>query len=323
MKKFNLYTVADARDFVEAHIPSENQDDYKYKKLHRKQDEILLLKRKSFEKLKDEIDTPLIVAGRIRKRQLRYKDYKGYNELVEKKNKKKIYGKSTLLLPCNSDEPSNKDYKDYDVRKDANRHIYGYAWIGDNKFLKVTTFNPLLLLIPLICVLLILFLFKGCPDDFNPIDIIDDDITDTTTQSDQEQAPLCYYVPFNEKTQLSSDNPYIRLLNVKENEGNYYISYEVYIDNELIYFENRDGIFYITDESSNAVKTIGVIEPNKQAALNLWEGLSEGDHELIVIATDYDYSLLNEYRTKQKQALLKQATKPVTHTLKTTLVVEK
>lgn len=314
MKKFNLYTVADARDFVEAHIPSENQDDYKYKKLYRKEQDIFILNKKSFENLKDEIDTPLLVTGRIRKRQLRYKDYEDYNELVDKKNKKKIYGKATLPFHT---------YKCYDVRMDANRHIYGYAWIGDNKFLKVTTFNPLLLLIPLICVLLILFLFKGCPDDFNPIDIIDDDITDTTTQSDQEQAPLCYYVPFNEKTQLSSDNPYIRLLNVKENEGNYYISYEVYIDNELIYFENRDGIFYITDESSDAVKTIGVIEPNKQAALNLWEGLSEGDHELVVIATDYDYSLFNEYRTKQKQDLLKQATKPVTHTLKTTLVVEK
>ena len=323
MRKFNLYTVADARDFVAAQIPPENQDDYKYKKLYRKEKDTLVLNKKSFENLKDEIDTPLIVTGRIRKRQLRYKDYEDYNELVDKKNKKKIYGKATLPFHT---------YKRYDVRKDANRHIYGYAWIGDNKFLKVTTLNPLWILLPLL-IILICVLLHGCPSDFNPVDVFDNpsDITDDKPTEQAEASPLCYYVPFNEKTTLTKDKPIVKLLNVKENEGNYYISYQVFINGKPQKLVVKDGMFYLSDgNEENSVSSTGLLAPNKQILLNLWEGLDEGSYEVTVVATDYDYSVINDitnnsglYSNKKKGELQDKATKPVTHTLKTTLIVNK
>lgn len=297
-KKFVIYSIKS----VEELIPNFKDEGYKVKRLNRRNKDIYIFSKKSFDKYCEDNDTRIV--GSIRKRQVRYKDYKNRDELVKNKKKKKIIGKAVLPIPA------NRDYKNYDIKSVKNCHTYGYAWVGDNKFLQVKTLNPLLLLIPVIFALIIALLFSSCPKGDNPFKIADGtQINDKESLTDKYQSDLCYYVPFSETVTLTKDQQTIKLCNVKENEGKYYISYEIYIDGELQNLIAKDDVLYITSQAENSVTSTGAIIPDEQILVNLWEFLPKGTYELVCKGTEYDY------KTKEE--------KLITYNLTTTLVVEK
>ena len=101
-----------------------------------------VLSKKEFDTWRDENDAH--VVGNIRKRQLRFKEKSGRQKLREKKIAKAVL--------CEGD-----DEKYYDVKENRSAHTYGYAWIGGNDFLRVTTLNPLFfILLGLLALLLAL-----------------------------------------------------------------------------------------------------------------------------------------------------------------------
>lgn len=269
-EKFNFYSILDAKKLIkQSVIKDDEQKKYKFKKVNHKQKDIFMLSKKSFKAYDEVYETRII--GRIRKRQVRYKDYKNYDELVTKKTNKNIIGKCKLTLNDNKS-------KNYDIRKKANRHIVGYAWIGEDKFLEVTTFNPIWLLIPIILAIIIAIGFNFYPQGDNPFKVADSTgIENQDNGSNIQDYPLCYYIPFSETITLTNDNRYIKMANVKENAENYYISYEIYVDNQPI-----------LDEEGNTYST-GAIEPGQQVKYDLWSKLDKGTYMLSCKATEYDY----------------------------------
>ena len=91
-----------------------------------------VLSKKEFDTWRDENEAH--VVGNIRKRQLRFKEKSGRQKLREKKIAKAVL--------CEGD-----DEKYYDVKENRSAHTYGYAWIGGDDFLRVTTLNPLFFII--------------------------------------------------------------------------------------------------------------------------------------------------------------------------------
>ena len=173
-----------------------------------------------------------------------------------------------------------------------------------------------MLLILLILLALVPCLLKSC-SNFDPISIITGE-TITETGEKQEQAPICYYEPFEEFTELTKKSPCLSLKNVGANDKTYFVSYEIYINGEQM-----------KDESGKAFTT-GAIPPNKQVNINLWKQLKKGKYLLEVKATDYDYTILKEitdnrsnYSDREYQSLLNEAIMPVHHTLSTTLIIKK
>ena len=299
---FKEYKLLNIEDLI-VNEKDKDKDKYKLKKLYRKNKEVQIFSKRAFNKYTDEHEVQIV--GRIRKRQHHYTDYADYNDLVKEKKKKKIIGSTKLTIDDNKTEP---DFKKYDVKKDKNRFTYGYAWIGENKFIRVTRFNLLLLLIPLLIILGILLGLYLCPNDNINLPFADGSvITDEQDNGTVEQPPLCYFEPFDERTVLTSDNRIIQLKNVPENTGNYYINYEIYINGELQHLTIEDDTYYLSDTGSQTFT--GLIQPGKSVKVNCYNGLDAGTYDLTCKATEYDYN------TKEEKLL--------TYDLKTILVIEK
>ena len=97
-----------------------------------------------------------------------------------------------------------------------------------------------------------------------------------------EDSPVCYYVPFETRTVLTEQHPYISLGNVNTNSNNYYISYEIVIDG--VPMKNESG----------SVFTTGAIPPGREVRINLFKELGEGAYQLQAVATDYDFAVLSD-----------------------------
>lgn len=306
-KKFNIYTVSDVRQLIlekgleyDDILNDELNERQKrlITQLNRDSSFIYILTPNGFEQYSEEYDVQIV--GKIRKRQRHYTDYVDFDELKKQKAKKKIIGCCRLSIDSNSEE-----WKKYDVKRSSNSHTVGYAWVGGNQFLQVTTFNPLLLLIPFFLACMIAILFAACPkDDVILPWAIPSDITADAEQDKQPQAELCYFVPFSEQITLTKDNKTIPLRNVKENSGNYYISYEVFVDGEKMQIRDIEP----GENPDNAYIT-GLIVPDEKVDLDLWSKLDAGTYNLVCRATEYGFD------TKDK--------KDIHYDLTTTLVVEK
>lgn len=210
----------------------------------------------------------------------------------------------------------DNDYPIYKPKKKWRRTI-GYAELENHQFVRLVKFDARFLLILLLLLLAFIpCLFKSC-SNVDPFDIISGEaITDKSEEPNQ--SPICYYEPFEEITELTKDNPDLCLKNVGTNDKTYFVSYEIYIDG--IPMKDKSGKVFST----------GAIPPNKQVKINLWKQLKKGNYSLEVRATDYDYSILkeltdnrNKYSDRDYQSLLNEATKPVHHTLSTTLIITK
>lgn len=297
-EKFNLYTISDVRELIqkenlEPDIYNDADNDrlkHLLKPFNRKTEKIYIFTKKGFEKYSENYDVEIV--GKIRKRQKYYTDYVDFIELKKNKTKKNIIGRCDF-----SAENDSLEDKKYDVRASDNSHTVGYAWVGNNQFIQVTTFNPLLFLIPFILACIIIILLSSCP---NPDVVLpwaeQTDISDENSDNNPQQAPLCYFVPFAEKITLTEESKEIKLRNVKENEGNYYISYEVFVDGKII-------------DISGDTSSTGLIMPGNQVNLDLWSKLDSGTYNLVCKATEYGY------QNKDK--------KDINYDLTTTLVVEK
>ncbi|MDE5985375.1 MAG: hypothetical protein K2H13_08995 [Eubacterium sp.] len=306
-KKFNIYTVLDVRHLIlEQGLECDdifNDELNEYQKhlitqLNRNGSFTYILTKKGFEKYSEEYDVQIV--GKIRKRQKHYTNYIDFDELKKQKAKKKIIGCCKLSIDSNSEE-----WKKYDIKRSDHSHTVGYAWIGGNQFLQVTTFNPLLLLIPLFLACMIAILFAACPkDDVILPWAIPSDITETADNDSQPQAELCYFAPFSEQITLTKDNKTVSLMNVKENNGNYYISYEVFVDGEKMQIRDIAS----GEDPGNAYIT-GLIVPGEKVDLDLWSKLNAGTYSLVCRATEYGFDTKDE--------------KDIHYDLTTTLVVEK
>lgn len=278
MKNFKKLYIRDARLLIEQTANDEPQ--FKYRTLKKKSKGYQILAKKSFDKYCDEHDDVHIV-GKIRKRQIKYTDYASDDELIREKQKKKITGQVIL------DVPDSKPKK-YDLKKDKHCHTYGYAWVGDYNFVRVVTLNPLFIILPLLIAALIVAGILLCPKapqspfvPANGSEITNQDNEPVAT----EQLPNCDYLLFDETVTLNKNNQSIKLCNLSSNEGLWYISYQVYIDDEPLMDINDPGTIYET----------GAIEPGFQvdgahdANLNLYHRLPAGQYKLTAKATQYQY----------------------------------
>lgn len=312
-KKWNEYQIIDTRQLINE-LPEDEREQYKQKALFKNKaltDSVMMFSKADFKKYRENNDA--FIVGKIRKRQQRYDvseqvrngtllSYPPQSitieELISKKQKKNIIGSATMEYPefaenvtdrqkyklSDTDKP--KYSKMYDVKENNNSHTVGYAYVGDNKFLQVTTFNLLWLLFPLLIAIIIAIVLHNCPNGNNPFDTADG----TTIGNDNqpvatEQLPNCDYLLFSEKVVLTKDNPYIKLCNLSSNEGLWYISYQVYIDDKPLMDINDPTKVYDT----GAIKPGYQVDGTKDANLNLYNRLDAGTYKLVAKATQYKY----------------------------------
>lgn len=277
MNSFKTYQIKDVRILLSDLSTKEN---FHTKAFNRKFSDVHIIPPKDFEKYRE--NNYVKIAGRIRKRQRKYNDY-AEQELANAKLKENIIGKCILK--------SDDKEKYYDVTESTGKHITGYAWVGQDLFLEVTSINFFFLLLPLLLALLIAVCLSSCPGELPSIDVVDGDPISSTNAPDIEQPPNVDLVTFPETTVLNENNKTIKLVNLESNAGNYYISYELYLDGEQLGADT------------------GAIKPGEQLEVDLWTELNSGEYELKAVATSWDYE------TKQPM--------PVKNTLITTLAVEK
>ncbi len=319
--KWTEHKILDVQNHLIKNLPEKEQEKYKLKKLNKKQEDVLMFSKKDFKTYRE--NNNVVVVGKIRKRQKKYKIYENNNiypptnfdNFLDKKKDKKVIGNAELYISRDKVDKycykkNGKNVKLYDVKETNNSHTVGYAYVGNNKFLQVTTFNPLLILLPLLIVLMMVLLLHHCPEVPPPIDIIDGDEITTTQPVAVEQLPNCDYLLFSETTTLTKDNPSIRLCNLKSNEGLWLISYQIYVDGEPLKDLNNPQEVY----STGAIKAGYQIDGTTDSNLNLWSRLDAGTYELKCVGTQY------QEQTNEKGEHL---VTPVKNTLKTTLVVDK
>lgn len=319
--KWTEYQIKDVKWHLINNLSEDEQKKYKFKKLNKKQNDVLIFSKKDFKTYRE--NNNVVVVGKIRKRQRKYKTYENNNvypptnfdDFLNKKKDKKVIGNAELYIPKERTDKhcyrkNGKNVKLYDVKETNNSHTIGYAYVGNSKFLQVTTFNPLIILLPLLIAIILLFFLHHCPVA-PPIDIVDGNEIDTPSQPVAvEQLPNCDYLLFSEITTLTEENPSIRLCNLKSNEGLWLISYQVYIDGKPLMDLNNPNKEYLT----GAIKAGYQIDGTTDSNLNLYNRLDAGTYELKCVGTQY------QEKTNEKGEHL---VTPVKNTLKTTLIVEK
>lgn len=336
-KKWNEYQIIDTRQLVNE-LPEDERKQYKHKVLFKDKalkDAVMMFSKDDFKKYRENND--VYIVGKIRKKQKHYSVYEdksqsktysyppktiSLDDLIKEKQKRNIIGSATMQVPKFDDDVSDKQKKKildtdeptyakmYDVKENSNSHTVGYAYIGNNKFLQVTTFNLLWLLLPLLIAVIIAMVLHSCPNNnpFNKADSlpIDNDNQPVAT----EQLPNCDYLLFGETVTLTKDKPYIKLCNLSSNEGLWYISYEIYIDDEpLMDINDPDKIY-----NTGAIEAGYQVDGTKDANLNLYNRLDAGTYKMVAKATQY------KYEANSKGQHLKTS---VGQNLITTLIIEK
>ena len=273
-KEFPNYKILNVQSLV---VNIEDVD-FKLRSLNKKQKEIKMFTPKDFKKYQEDNDVNIV--GNIRKRQNHYKNYDDEVELRKQKKRKKIIGRAKLPMPDDAkgtkyfkEKSSGITYKYFDVREANKVHTVGYAWVGDNKFLRVISFNPLFLLIPLIIALIIEVCFTHCPQDISDILHIEEgtSITDEQSNKNNKQSNLWYFEPFDEYTVLTKDSKNIVLKNLAVNDGKWLCSYEIMVNGETVH-------------------TTGAILPSNAIKYDLWSQLDAGTYKLVCRSTEYDYN---------------------------------
>lgn len=336
MRKWNEHQIIDTRQLVNE-LPEDEREQYKHKVLFKNKcliENVMMFTKSDFKKYRENNDA--YIVGRIKKHQKHYKVYEkektknsvpyppksiSLDELIAEKQKRKYIGFATMQYPefsekfgvnCISYDTDQPTYaKMYDVKEHNNSHTVGYAYIGDSKFLQVTTFNLLWLLLPLLLAVIIALVLHNCPSGNNPFDTADGTTIENNNQPvATEQLPNCDYLLFSEKVILTKDNPYIKLCNLSSNEGLWYISYQIYIDDKPLMNINEPDKVYDT----GAIKAGYQVDGTKDLNLNLYDRLDAGTYKLTAKATQY------KYEANAKGEHLKTS---VGQNLITTLVIEK
>lgn len=301
-------------------VRSFKNERYKTKE-YRKEDfkPFLYLSKSEFKKYSKEND--VAVAGSVKINQKHYEDIENADDpekVLGKKYQKHIIGIFQAELDgvytaqsFDDDSLNLSKMQKFDLyEKLSFYHCIGYAYVGGKKFVKLCKFSliPFLILLLLLLGLLICFLFPVNSDLTQAPPIADGDtITNEPSSSNTEQAPLCYFEPLPKEITLNSDNRNVQLKNVSENKGNYYINYEIYINDELQYLIIENKTYYISDTGTQTFT--GLIQPGDSVTVNCYNALDAGTYDLTCKAIEYDYS------TKEEQLL--------TYDLKTVLIIDK
>lgn len=317
-KKWNEYQIIDTRQLIDS-LPKEEREQYKQKVLFKNKtltDSVMMFSKSDFKKYREHNN--VYIVGRIKKHQKHYKVYEkekvdkivpyppktiSSDELIEEKQKRNCIGLATMQYPAFHDNVSNTKKlklsdvdkptyaKMYDVKESNSNHTVGYAYVGNDKFLQVTTFNLLWLLLPLIIAVIIAILLHSCPNGNNPFEIANSTTIDNNNQPvATEQLPNCDYLLFAEKVTLTESNPYIKLCNLSSNEGLWYISYQIYIDDEPLMDINDPSKIYET----GAIEAGYQVDGTKDANLNLYNRLDAGTYKMVAKATQYKYEANSE-----------------------------
>ena len=223
------------------------------------------------------------IIGDVKVNQKRFRDIATANnpdKLIRKKDRKKIIGTAKMLLQSgtvNKNGQYIEAYKSYDIFEARQyRHCTGYAYTGNNRFVRLVKPNFLFLLIFLFLIGLIAGLLSSCPK--SPDEIIkwaENKPIEETTAEIQQPPPNCDFVLFTETTELNAENKTIRLINLPSNKGLYDIDYSIYINGEPLL--DKDGSNYTT----------GRIVPGNMVEVNLYDALPAGEYLLVCKATEY------------------------------------
>ena len=223
-----------------------------------------VLSKKEFDTWRDENDAH--VVGNIRKRQLRFKEKSGRQKLREKKIAKAVL--------CEGD-----DEKYYDVKENRSAHTYGYAWIGGNDFLRVTTLNPLFfILLGLLALLLALgswlvpqyMSIKALPVEGEKII---EEVKDTGYK--------VLYVDINgydgSEIKLSPKHRTLELLHLDtENNKDFLLAYKIYCGDKLIF-----------QTYNEKTKQVSLIKPGYSIQADVYDKLPSGRSKLKYEITAY------------------------------------
>jgi len=202
------------------------------------------------------------------------------DKLINKKNRKRIIGTAKMLRTSGVINKSGmyiEAYKSFDIfEKNECRHCIGYAYIGNNRFVRLVKPNLLLFLLFLIFIGSIAGLLSSCPK--TPEDAIkwaEEQTIEESTAAIRKQPPNCDFLLFTETTIIDAEHQTIKLVNLPSNEGLYDIDYSVYIN------ENP-----LLDQNGNAYST-GRITPGNMVMINLYEVLDKGEYLLECRAAEY------------------------------------
>ena len=182
-----------------------------------------VLSKKEFDTWRDEHEAHIV--GNIRKRHLRFKEKSGRQKLREKKIAKAVL--------CEGD-----DEKYYDVKENRSAHTYGYAWIGGDDFLRVTTLNPLFIVLAILLAAIIIGASFFVPRymSIKALPVEGEKIIEEVKESGYK----VLYVDINgydgSEIKLSPKHRTLELLHLDtENNKNFLLAYKIYNGDELIF----------------------------------------------------------------------------------------
>lgn len=260
-KKFNVFNVLDVCKLIDSEISPDEREKYKLRVLSKKDNQIHIFTKKDFKRYSEEHD--VFIYGKIRKRQRHYTDYADFDELRKNKAKRNIIGCCNLLI-----EKEAEKLKKYDIKQSDNSHTVGYAWVGKNRFLQVTSLNPLIWIIPFIICGVIAILFSSCPNPDTVLPWADQQPYSDSVPTEPNPSSN-FAVVVKKEYFVSADNPTIELKNYIKNIKS--ISYNVYT------------------ESGTYIGSTGLIEPGNKADLNIYSVLSSpGEYRLKLNAVSYN-----------------------------------
>lgn len=289
---FKFYDIQDVTELIKKSYPdkefamskkntlqdTEGEDKFKLRVLTKKSKKTFILSKKAFNTYTD--DNDVVIVGKIRKKQCRYKEYEDKEKLIQEKKKKKIIGQAKVPVETKDNEPL---FKKYDVKKDNGRFTYGYAWVGGNRFIRVTRFNPFLIIIPLLLIIGILLGLMFIPEE----PIIDLPFADGTkmpesVSEDIDNNNYVTFVPYQENITLTEDQKWIPFINPTENKDKWYLSFSLYVNGEPF-----------IDKSTGETYSTGLISPdseeNNVVLYNLYDQLDAGTYYVQAVADAYDY----------------------------------
>lgn len=347
-KEFLRVNIKDVKPLIDefnAKVPEDEQKDYKYRQFPKDENghQFTFLKKKSFDDYREDNDVKII--GAIRGHQTKYKYFTDINkhikekydnelECIDKKQDDKIIGVADLY----SDE---KVLRKFDVREAKDKHVYGYAWIGDDKWLEITRIDVLFFIIPLLLALILAVCLASCPKNDPPSDIpinTGEEVTEEQNDDTLPEAPMVYYPVFSEVTKLDAKDKDIELYNHALNADKFYIAYSIFVYNEdkskcILKLDSPedfaadtvnsyDGSFIAPDEVREDGKAVA-----KPVKYNLYDKLDAGTYQLEVVGIAYDYDIINEAleakTSSEQQKLISEAQQANPAKLITTLVIEK
>lgn len=241
------------------------------------------------------------VLGNVKVYKDKYKDIKEgqeYEDFVEEKHKKKIYGSVKVkytkeYIKKHQKKLKGETCKKFDLYEAKNCRCYGYAEVGENEYVRLVKRNPLfIILIFFLCLGLLVGVgaFKDELPDLPDIFDIEDGFDWNGEQNKGDNSQIIaetYEIPYVPYVVLTEDEPILYLANPKGNTV--YFMYSLYIDtngngkieeNEAVDKNGKSKAFYQTK----------LIEPGKMVKADIYSVLGKGEYKVVQKISAYNYA---------------------------------